>query len=191
MAGRYSKSQADAIVVLGCRGSATLARRLECGVGLFRAGAAPLLGLSGGGRGPVAEAERMRRAALAGGMPEAALLIEPVSRDTFENARETARLLRSRGLASVMLVSDRTHLPRAAMLFRLAGLRVVGQAAGASRFRAGAVIREIAALPWSLIRVLLTILRPMDRPPAAAACAKTAPPPAGSRPRSAKTARAR
>jgi uncharacterized SAM-binding protein YcdF (DUF218 family) len=183
--------EADAIVVLGCRGSAALTRRVDCGVGLFRGGAAPLLVLSGGGRGPVAEAERMRCLAVAAGVPESALLLDAVSRDTFENARETARLLRARGLASVLLVSDRTHLPRAAMLFRFAGLRVVGQAAAASRFRAGAAIREIAALPWSLLRVLLTIMRPMDRPAAKATCAKTPPPPASSPPRSAKTARAR
>jgi uncharacterized SAM-binding protein YcdF (DUF218 family) len=116
-----------------------------------------LLVLSGGGAGPVAEAEIMRRTALARGLPEAALLIEPRSRNTFENARETARLLRSRGLRSVVLVSDRVHLPRAALLFRLAGLRVVGWA-GASPpsiwWEAGVGIREIVALPRSLARVL-------------------------------------
>jgi uncharacterized SAM-binding protein YcdF (DUF218 family) len=150
-----------------------------------------LLVLSGGGYGPVPEAERMRHAALAAGVPDAALLVDAVSRNTFENARETARLLRSRGLASVVLVSDRTHLPRAAMLFRLAGLRVAGQAAAASRFRAGAVIRELAALPRSLMRVVLTTLWPVPRPTAGAISAKTAPRPANSQLRSAKTARAR
>jgi uncharacterized SAM-binding protein YcdF (DUF218 family) len=186
--------EADAIVVLGCRGAAALTRRVECGVGLFRAGAAPVLVLSGGGYGAVPEAERMRRAALAAGVPEAALLIDPVSRDTFENARETARLLRPRGVASVVLVSDRTHLPRAALLFRLAGLRVAARAAPpAARLRREAVaaVREIAALPWSLMRAVLTILRPMPRPPDGAASAKTAPRPANSPLRSAKTARAR
>src|SRR5438477_11435812 len=71
----------------------------------------------------------MRRAAIADGVPPTALLIDIVSRDTFENARETARLLSARGLRSVLLVSDRVHLPRAALLFRLAGLRVAGRAA--------------------------------------------------------------
>jgi uncharacterized SAM-binding protein YcdF (DUF218 family) len=194
MAARCSDLHADAIVVLGCRGSAALARRVACAVGLFRAGAAPLIVLSGGGRGPVAEAQRMRGAALAIGVPETALLIEPRSRDTLENARETARLLRSRNLASVLLVSDRTHLPRAALLFRLAGLRVAACAAppGSSLARAvAAALREIAALPWSLARALFTISRFSDRRRAAAACAKTAPRPAGCRPRSAETARAR
>src|SRR5208282_3125552 len=97
------------------------------GIRLFQDGAGPLLVLSGGGAGPVSEAESMRRVAVARGVPRAALLVEPRSRDTVGNARETARLLRSRGVRSVLLVSDRTHLPRAALLFRLAGLRVAGR----------------------------------------------------------------
>ena len=152
-------SEADAIVVLGCRGRAALSRRLDRGIRLFEAGAAPLLVLSGRGRGPIEEAELMRRAALARGVPETALLVERASRNTFENARETARLLRSRRLRSVLLVSDRTHLPRATALFRLAGLRVAGSAAVPSaslRRGIGAAIREMAALPWSLLRAVLT-----------------------------------
>src|SRR5262249_4254612 len=120
--------EADAVVVLGCRGSRALGRRLDRGIRLYEQGVAPLLVLSGGGAGVIPEAEIMRRAAIARGVPEAALLIEPASRDTFENARETARLLALRGLRSVLLVTDRTHLPRAALLFRLAGLRIVGRA---------------------------------------------------------------
>jgi len=97
----------------------------------------------------------MRRSAIAQGVPPTALLIDPVSRDTFENARETARLLSARGLRSVLLVSDRVHLPRAALLFRLAGLRVAGRAAvpvRSLRRQAGATLRELVALPWSLLR---------------------------------------
>jgi uncharacterized SAM-binding protein YcdF (DUF218 family) len=152
-------SKADAIVVLGCRGRAALSRRLDRGVELFAAGAAPLLVLSGGGRGPIAEAEVMRRAALARGVPENVVVVEPTSRNTFENARETNRLLRSHGLSAVLLVSDRTHLPRAIALFRLAGLRVAGSAAAppaSLRRGIGAAIREMAALPWSLLCAVLT-----------------------------------
>jgi len=88
MAARCCK--ADAIVVLGCRGSAALRRRLEIGIRLFERGVAPLLVLSGGGGGPLPEAEAMRQAAIDHGVPETALLIDAVSRNTFENARETA-----------------------------------------------------------------------------------------------------
>ena len=154
-------SEADAIVVLGCRGSAALKRRLEIGIRLFETGAAPMLVLSGGGNGPLPEAETMQRAAIAYGIPEAAILTDLVSRNTFENARETARLLRVRGLRSVILVSDRAHLLRAAVLFHLAGLSVTGRAGVPARsFRrgAGATLREIAVLPWSLLRAIPILL---------------------------------
>jgi uncharacterized SAM-binding protein YcdF (DUF218 family) len=153
MAGRCS--EADAIVVLGCRGSTALKRRLGIGIRLFEAGAAPLLVLSGGGSGPLPEAEIMRRAAIADGISETAMLVDTLSRNTLENAHETARLLSARGLGSVLLVSDRIHLPRAALLFRLAGLRVAGRAAVPARSLQGAAstaLREIGALPWSLLR---------------------------------------
>jgi uncharacterized SAM-binding protein YcdF (DUF218 family) len=153
MAGRCCK--ADAIVVLGCRGSTALERRLRIGIELFEQGAAPLLVLSGGGSGPTPEAEIMRRTAIAHGVPKTAMLVDTVSRNTVENARETARLLSARGLGSVLLVSDRVHLPRAALLFRLAGLGVAGRAAVPARSlmrQASAILREIVALPWSLLR---------------------------------------
>jgi uncharacterized SAM-binding protein YcdF (DUF218 family) len=122
--------RADAIVVLGCalhggRPNPALLRRVECGVSLLAGGAAPLLLLAGGGFGVRAEAEVMREIALTRGAPDAALLLEPRSRNTYENAVEAARLLRERGAATVILVSDRHHLPRARLQFRRAGLAVV------------------------------------------------------------------
>jgi uncharacterized SAM-binding protein YcdF (DUF218 family) len=145
----------DAIVVLGCRSGARLARRVECGVGLYRAAAAPLLLLSGGGQGAEPEAVIMHRLALAAGVPQAALVTERLSRNTWENARESACLLRRRGLRRVILVSDRTHLPRAALLFRLAGLEISGRSGirTLSPWRElAAVIGELAALPNSLVQ---------------------------------------
>ena len=150
----------DAIVVLGCRvgpggsPSAALIRRVDRGVQLFHEGAAPLLVFSGGGAGPVPEASIMREMALGWGVPEAAVVIESFSHNTLENARETARLLGLRGLRSVLLVSNRTHLPRAILLFRFAGLDVVGWAAAmppSTTWAARAAIHECAALPATLL----------------------------------------
>ena len=153
-----SVPKAEAIVVLGCKSSARLRRRVECGVRLYQEGVAPVLLLSGGGSGPEPEAEIMLRIALALGVPQAALLVEANSRDTVGNARETALLLRTHGLRTVVLVSDRAHLRRAAPLFRLAGVAITGR----SGLRAPslwreivATIREMAALPCSLVRALL------------------------------------
>jgi uncharacterized SAM-binding protein YcdF (DUF218 family) len=114
--------------------------------------------VAGGGAGPVPEAQIMRRMALARGVPEAALLVEPGSSHTLGNARESARLLCSRGGRSVLLVTDRVHLPRAALLFRLAGLRIAGWAGPRPPsvwWEVRAAIRECAALPTSLARALL------------------------------------
>lgn len=150
-------------MVLGCRvrgaaPSPPLRRRLERAIALYRAGAAPLLVLSGGGAGPVPEAEIMARLARGAGVPEAALVIEAGSRNTVENARHCARLLRPRGVRRVLLVSDRAHLPRATLLFRLAGFRVAGAGVPPSSrlWEAGALLHEIAALPLSLVRVLIS-----------------------------------
>lgn len=155
---QHRTQTADAIVVLGCRAPAVLKRRIERGVELFQQQAAPLLVLSGGGAGPISEAEMMRDTALAGGVPSAALLIEAGSRNTYENARETARLLGSRGLMAVVLVSDRAHLPRAAILFRLAGLKVAGWAAPprrSIRWEVRLALHELGALPRGLTRALV------------------------------------
>jgi uncharacterized SAM-binding protein YcdF (DUF218 family) len=106
----------------------------------------------------VPEAEIMRQQALARGVPDVALLVEPRSRNTVENERETARLLRPRNGRRVLLVSDRAHLPRAALLFRLAGLRVIGCAgvrAPSILWELDAAVREFVALPRSLARALL------------------------------------
>ena len=154
-----SVAKADAIVVLGCKSSLRLRRRVECGVRLYRDGVAPVLMLSGGGRGPEPEAKIMRRIALTGDVPQVALLIEPNSRDTVGNARETALLLRAHGLRTVVLVSDRAHLPRAALLLRLAGVAVAGRFGVRSPSlprEIVATIREMAALPFSLVRALIT-----------------------------------
>jgi uncharacterized SAM-binding protein YcdF (DUF218 family) len=155
MALMKAAGRADAIVVLGCGSLSRLARRVERGASLYRAQRAPLLLLSGGGRGAEPEASVMRRLALAAAVPEAALILEPRSRNTWENACESARLLRPRGLVRVVLVSDRAHLPRAARLFRLAGLEVADRAGirrPSSLLELWASLRELAALPKSLLR---------------------------------------
>ncbi len=111
-------------------------RRMALAVALYRDGAAPLIVLSGGGLGPVAEAAAMRDLALDAGIPAAALLVEPDSRDTLANAVN-------------VLVTDRLHLPRAALLFRRAGLDIAGVAgvpARSIRNALAAAFYEIASL---------------------------------------------
>lgn len=94
---------------------------------LHRAGKAPLLVLSGGSDPTTAlipEAEAMRVLLRELGVPDAALLAEPRSRTTRENARHSAALLRERGIQHVLLVTSAFHMRRAVLEFQAQGLRV-------------------------------------------------------------------
>ena len=151
------------IVVLGARvfpdgrPSPALERRMHVAIGLYRAGVAPCLLLSGGGGQAVTEAEVMRRLALAAGIPPSALLVEPVSRNTVENAIQAARLLASRDpAAAVVLVTDRCHALRAHLLFRLAGVavRAVHGAPMPLRPRVSMFAAESVKLPFSILQLL-------------------------------------
>ena len=130
----------DAVIVLGTRveadggASPPLARRVRRGVALVRAGAAPLLLLTGGqspGGWPEvpSEAEVMGRLAREAGLPAEAILLEHTARSTWENARFSAQMMAARGLGSALLVTDRLHLWRALLCFRRCGLKVTGYAA--------------------------------------------------------------
>jgi uncharacterized SAM-binding protein YcdF (DUF218 family) len=99
--------------------------RTTCGVDLYQQGYAPTLVLAGGdgqvfGAGPK-EAVEMKRWAGRLGVPESAAKIETESRNTYESATGTKRLI---GPASILLVSSASHLPRAVPMFTRQGFRV-------------------------------------------------------------------
>lgn len=127
----------DAIVVLGAgaasQGSLRPADELSsislvrtlCGIDLYRQGFAPRLLFAGGdasifGRG-TEESVVMKSLALRLGVPEPAVMVENRSRNTYENAVETRKIL---GEASVLLVTSAVHIPRATGLFRKQGMQV-------------------------------------------------------------------
>jgi uncharacterized SAM-binding protein YcdF (DUF218 family) len=152
------------IVVLGAkvlpdgRPSGAMERRMQVALALYRAGVAPVLLLSGGGQ-PIPEAEVMRRMALAAGVPESALMLEPMSRNTLENATQAALLLAARPDTAIVLVTDRYHAFRARMLFRLVGLtvRAVHVAAVPPRRHLTMLVTESVKLPISVVRALFQI----------------------------------
>jgi len=88
------------------------------------------LALACGGRawGGLVEADAIARILVAEGVPEEAIVRARCSLDTRDNARFAASLLGRRGLGRVLLVTCSWHLPRAAGLFRSAGLEVEGHA---------------------------------------------------------------
>ena len=128
--------RADVIVVLGNRPPvdadgrvrAETRRRVEKGVSLHREGVAPRL-LMTGGRAPSGhvEAEVMRDLAISLGVPSEAILIEPLARDTIDNAGHAIALLCGPDptcIPEVVVVSSPYHLQRAQGLFECAGARV-------------------------------------------------------------------
>jgi uncharacterized SAM-binding protein YcdF (DUF218 family) len=94
-------------------------------VDLYRQGYASILVLTGGdarvfGTGP-REAVEVTRLAIRLGVPESATMINTEARNSYGNATGTKRLLR---LASILLVSSASPLPRAVPVFTKQGLRV-------------------------------------------------------------------
>lgn len=87
--------------------------------------------LASGGRGRLettetnpSEAELMK-AILEGELGIQNVLTETASRDTWENAVNSAALLRQRDIHSLLLVSNAAHLPRAVAAFQAQGLVVI------------------------------------------------------------------
>ena len=96
---------------------------------LFREGKAPLV-VASGGRLPWSAADRSDAAEMADllvewGVAREAILLEAKARTTAENAAETARLLRPRGVRRVLLVTSSLHMRRAFASFRAEGIEVV------------------------------------------------------------------
>lgn len=122
---------ADAIVVLGGEklpAGASAAQDSEADAGtrvgfgylLYRAHRAPIIYLSGEGDATPMAAVLERQ-----GVSTSVLRLETGSRTTYENARNTAALLRSEGRHTILLVTSAAHMPRAAASFEKQGLRVI------------------------------------------------------------------
>lgn len=151
------RAPADAIVVLGAqvhrngRPSAALRGRVHRAVALYHAGRAPRLIVTGGvGEAGIAEASVMQALAVAGGVPERAIVIEPRATRTLESARAIGMIGRQTQWRSVIIVSDPFHLRRAALMFLTEGFAVQTAATDDRYFTAQSRryyrMREMAAL---------------------------------------------
>ncbi|HSD18541.1 MAG TPA: YdcF family protein [Anaeromyxobacter sp.] len=92
---------------------------------LWRAGRARHLVLSGGpgsGARDPSEPERLRDALVRWGVPAEAIIVEPRSRNTRENAIASARIVAEHRFRTLVLVTSAAHVPRALGCFRAAGL---------------------------------------------------------------------
>ena len=123
------ESAVDAIVVLGGGIRAQSPPRSFHEVGeagdrvlyaaqLYREGRAPTIVVSGA-LGPAqdeidsSEAASMADMLVFLGVPRSNILLEQVSRNTYENSIESSRVLAEHGLSQVLLVTSAMHMPRA------------------------------------------------------------------------------
>ena len=134
---------ADAIIVLGAaaydaKPSPVFEERIRHGIDLYKRGLAPKIIFTGGYGGAGArfsESQVARRYALRNGVPDKAILIESVSRNTHDNLRQASRLMQQHDLHRVVIVSDPLHMARALRISRELGIQAVGSPTPTSRFR--------------------------------------------------------
>jgi uncharacterized SAM-binding protein YcdF (DUF218 family) len=119
----------DAIVVLGAaqydgRPSPVLAARLDHALELWQEGYADRIVVTGGRRpgDRFTEATASADYLIARGVPDSAILREVQGTSTWQSLAATARILRNRGLESVLVVSDPYHSLRARETARELGL---------------------------------------------------------------------
>jgi uncharacterized SAM-binding protein YcdF (DUF218 family) len=131
---------ADAIVVLGGatkpafppRPAVDLSEagdRVLYGAQLYREGKAPLIIASGGripwrGGGP-SESADMTDILKTLGVPPSAILQDPTSLNTYENAVNVRKIIQERGIRRILLVTSAMHMPRSLQIFRRQGMEAI------------------------------------------------------------------
>ncbi len=129
----------DAIVLLGGIISQPLPPRVSADLGepadrlllalrLYRIGKAPHIVITGGNlpwqTAVKPESELLADLLVELGVPRSALTLDRESRNTYENAQNTARIFAEEGWKSGILVTSGMHMPRALATFRKAGLNL-------------------------------------------------------------------
>lgn len=104
--------------------------RVLYGAKLFLEGKAPYLILSGGriswnGEPGRSESEDMAAVARAMGVPGAAILQDPTSLNTRQNAVNVGAILERENLGRILLVTSALHMPRSTAIFRKLGIDTV------------------------------------------------------------------
>jgi uncharacterized SAM-binding protein YcdF (DUF218 family) len=153
------RQRVDAIIVLGAAQydgtpSPVFEARLEHAVSLWRDGLAPAFIVTGG-KLPgdrTTEAAAAREYAIAHGVPESAIFGEHEAHNTLDSLTAVAALMQERGLRSVVIVSDPTHMFRALKIANDLGLEAYGSPTTTSPvaedpgLAARAVVHELGAL---------------------------------------------
>ncbi len=103
--------------------------RVFYGAKLYQDGKAPFI-IAAGGRitwrdGGPSEASDMAQLLEMMGVPPAAIIQEPDSLNTYENAVNVKQILVDRGIEKILLVTSAMHMPRSLLLFRQQGVDTI------------------------------------------------------------------
>lgn len=103
--------------------------RLLYGAQLYREGKAPVVIASGGrikwqGTGPP-ESKDMATIMETLGVPPSAILQDPTSLNTYENAVNVRQILKSQGIRQILLVTSAMHMPRSLLIFKRQGIAAI------------------------------------------------------------------
>ena len=122
------------------------ADRLWYAAKLYHSGKVARLLLSGGHTraGDDSEAQAMRTFLRDLNVPDSALWLEGESTNTASNAHQSAQMLKSQDIKSVLLVTSALHMPRAWDAFEREGIQV---------FPAPTDF-EVVPMPWGIYRIL-------------------------------------
>lgn len=131
---------ADAIVILGGatksafppRPGVDLSEagdRVFYGAQLYREGKAPIVISSGGrvawrGGGP-SESADMAQILNTVGVPSSAILQDPTSLNTYQNAVNVKKIMQARGIRRILLVTSAMHMPRSLRIFQRQGIDAI------------------------------------------------------------------
>jgi uncharacterized SAM-binding protein YcdF (DUF218 family) len=114
---------------------------------LYKAGKAPLIVVSGGNVFPQdnvrSESYYMKEILVELGVPGDSILLDEGSRNTHENAIETEKILKARGINKILLATSSFHMPRAFAVFLKTGLFVIPSTTDIGAFNAKATALKI------------------------------------------------
>jgi uncharacterized SAM-binding protein YcdF (DUF218 family) len=149
--------------VWGARPSPVFEERIKHSVRLYQEGRIRAI-IFTGGLGPgdsLAEAEAARAYALARGIPAQDVFLETVSRVTYENVSEAAKIVEQQGFSRVLMVSDPIHMKRSVITARDLGLDAHPSPTPTSRYKSwwskfGFLVRETG---WYAVYLLTRLGR--------------------------------
>ncbi len=153
-----SDKTAECILVLGAAVrpdgslSPALKERVDTAVRLYHEGHAECILLSGdGAKEGYDEPEAMKRECISQGVPEEAIVCDPLGLSTFESMERAEREF---GFRTVLIVTQKYHLYRSICFAETVGLAAAGVCADRQRLKTRNYIREIPARVAGVFRMI-------------------------------------